>query len=226
MIYRIERKKINLDRMTPVASFSNGYIYGYTGLTKPSILKVYSKNINNLPEEDKMRNFTKISSIHFLLPTKLLFANDKFSGYTLKAVNKTGKYNKMINTPIDVLYDNISSMEEEISTLSNKSIVLKGMNYLDTIYNGELYITNPDKYVDIDLNRSDSSFKIEDVNNLLFNSLLQEIFTHELKSERVNRSSIVKFINMMSNKDMYVKSSDFLDDVVDEENIKEYVKKI
>ena len=226
MIYRLEHKKINLNKMTPVGTFKSGYIYGYNGLTKPSILKVYNKNIEDLPDEEQMRSFTRISSIHFLLPTKLLFSNDKFSGYTLKAVNKNGRYNKMVTTPIDVLCDSLCNTEEEIFQLSNKSIVLKGMNYLDTIYNGELYMTNPDKYVDIDLNRSDSSFKIEDVNNILFNSLLQEIFTHELRNENVNKRSIINFINMMSKKDMYVKSSDFLDDIVNEENIREFVKKI
>ena len=226
MIYRLENRKINLDKMVPTSNFKDGYIYNISKLSKPSILKFYSKNFNELPDEDQMRYFTKIRSIHILLPTKLLFANDKFSGYTLKSVSKNGIFGKMITTPKDVLIDNLCIMEDEIKELSKRSIILKGMNHQDTVYNGELFITNPDNYLVIDNNNSDTTLKIEDVNTFLFNNLLQEIFSHELNGEKVNKSSINKFSELLSQKDLIVKNSDYMDDIIDSENIREYVKRI
>lgn len=226
MIYRLENKKINLDKMKPIGTFKDGSIYNLNKSTKPSILKFYNKNFNELPDEDQMRYFTKIRSINILLPTKLFYTNDKFSGYTLKSISKTSKYNKMITTPKEILYDNLCIVEDEIYELSNKNIILKGMNYQDTIYNGQLFITNPDDYVVVSNKNSDTALKIEDVNTFLFNSLLQEIFSHELNSERINKSSINKFIETLSQKDFYLKNSDYFDDIVSGENVREYVKKI
>ena len=226
MKYRLENKQINLDKMVPTTNFKDGYIYNYNKLTKPSILKFYSKNFEELPDEDQMRYFTKIRSIHILLPTKLLFSNDKFCGYTLKAISKTGSFNKMITTPKDILFDNISIIEDEIKELSKKNIILKGMNHLDTVYNGELFITNPDDYVVVSNNNPDSSMKIEDINTFLFNNLLQEIFAHELNGEKINKGSISKFTELLSQKDLYIKNSEYFEDVIKSDNIREYVKKI
>ena len=226
MKYRLENKQINLDKMIPTSSFKDGYIYNYSKLTKPSILKFYSKNFEELPDEEQMRCFTKIRSIHILLPTKLLFSNDKFCGYTLKSISKTGKFNKMITTPKDILIDNICIIEDEIKELSKRNIILKGMNHIDTLYNGELFITNPDNYMIVNSNNADSSLKIEDVNTFLLNNLLQEIFTHELNGEKINKSSISKFTEILSQKDLYIKNSEYFDDIIKSENIREYVKKI
>ena len=225
MIYRLESKKINLDKMVPISSFKDGYIYNYSKLSKHTVLKYYSRN-NNIPDEEQMRYFTKIRSIHILLPNKLLYANDKFSGYSLKAISKTGVFNKIITTPKDVIVDNLCIMEDEIKELSKKNIVLRGMNHQDTIYNGELFITNPDEYVIINNNNPDSSLKIEEINTFLFNGLLQEIISHEFNSERVNKSSVNKFIETLSQNDLYIKNSDFFDDIITEENVREYVKRI
>ena len=52
MKYRLENKQINLDKMIPTSSFKDGYIYNYSKLTKPSILKFYSKNFEELPDEE------------------------------------------------------------------------------------------------------------------------------------------------------------------------------
>ena len=212
--------------MIPSSSFKDGYYYNYSKLTKPSVLKIYSKNFEEMPDEEQIRYLSRIKSIHILLPTKLLYGNDKFIGYSLKSVNKTGKFNRIITTPIDVLCDNLYRMEEEIEYLSNKNIVLRGMNHIDTVYNGELFITNPDKYVTVSNNNVDSSRKINDVNTFLFTNLLGEVISHEFNSEKINKSSLIKFIDKMNDKNIYIKNSDYLDDIVTSENIREYVKKL
>ena len=117
---------------------------------------------------------------------------------------------------------------EDERELSNAvAAILKHHHYtVDTVYNGELFITNPDNYLVIDNNNSDTALKIEDVNTFLFNNLLQEIFSHELNGEKVNKSSINKFNELLSQKDLVVKNSDYIDDIIDSENIREYVKRI
>ena len=64
------------------------------------------------------------------------------------------------------------------------------------------------------------------LNTFLLNSLLQEIFTHELNGEKINKSSISKFTEILSQKDLYIKNSEYFDDIIKSENIREYVKKI
>ena len=215
MLYRLEGRKINLDKMNICSSFDNGDIYNY----RKYIIKHYKDNI---PDEDDIRYLSRIKSLHIYLPIKLLYGNDKFMGYSLKSYKKYD-VNKMINTPKDELLDSIYELEEDVNNISQKKIILSGLDCSDAYYNGELYIINPDKY--IIYNADDESLK--DINNVEISGLLSKMIIHELNGENITKRNIVLFNELFNNKDEYIRSSDFLDELLDDSsNIKEYVKRL
>jgi hypothetical protein len=219
MIYRLENKRINLDRMNPVGNFNNGTLYNVKNYT----LKVYDKNIEELPSEKTMRYLSKVKSLQIFMPNRLLYSNDKFCGYTIKNVNKNGRFNKIISTPKDQLLDSIFTLEEEIKFISDKRILLHDLDLEDIHYNGELFIINPDKYLVLNSN----SDLIYDTNILELNSLLSRLVSKELNSEKVLKRNIVRFNNLLKDKDIYTSNNDYLDEILSkEENIKCLVKKM
>ena len=215
MLYRLENKKINLDKMNITASFDNGDIYNY----RKFIIKVYKDNI---PDELDIRYLSKVKSLHIYLPIKLLYGNDRFMGYTLKSYKKYDT-SKMINAPRDNLLDAIYELEEDINTISQKKVILNGLDANDAYYNGELFITNPDKYI---IYNADGD-SIRDLNNLELNGLLNKILVHELNGENITRKSIGQFSELLKNKDLYISNSEYLDELLnDSPNVKEFVKKL
>ena len=219
MVYRLESKRINLDRMNPIGTFNNGTLYN----VKNNVLKIYDKNIEELPSEKTMRYLSKIKSLQIFMPNKLLHSNDNFCGYTIRSVNKNGRYNKIISTPRDQILDSIFSLEEEIKYISDKRVLLHDLDLEDVIYNGELFIINPDKYLVLNSN----SDLIYDTNILELNSLLSRLISKELNSENVIKKNIVRFNNILKDKDIYTSNCDYLDDLLSkEDNIKCLVKKM
>ena len=215
MLYRLEGRKINLDKMNVSSSFDNGEIYNY----KNNIIRVYK---NNIPKEKDIRYLSKIKSLHIYLPIKLLYGNDKFIGYTLKSYKKYD-VDKMINTPKDELLDSIYDLEEDIETISQKRVILSGLNTDDAYYNGSIYITNPDKYIIYNANEE----SINDINNVELSGLLNKMIMHELNGENITKKNLSTFSELLNNKDVYTRSSDYLDELLtDSPNIKEYVKKL
>lgn len=215
MLYRLEGRKINLDKMNVCSSFENGDIYNY----KKYLIRLYKDNI---PKEEDIRYLSKIKSLHIYLPIKLLYGNDKFMGFTLKSYKKYD-IDKMINTPKDELLDSIYDLEEDIDNISQKKIILNGLNTKDAYYNGELYITNPDKFIIYDAD--DESLK--DINNVELTGLLNKMIIHELNGENITKKNLSLFTELLNNKDIYTRSSDYLDVLLgNSSNIKEYVKKL
>lgn len=215
MLYRLEGRKINLDKMNVCSSFENGDIYNY----KKYLIRLYKDNI---PKEEDIRYLSKIKSLHIYLPIKLLYGNDKFMGFTLKSYKKYD-IDKMINTPKDELLDSIYDLEEDIDNISQKKIILNGLNTNDAYYNGELYITNPDKFIIYDAD--DESLK--DINNVELTGLLNKMIIHELNGENITKKNLSLFTELLNNKDIYTRSSDYLDVLLgNSSNIKEYVKKL
>ena len=215
MLYRLEGRKINLDKMNVCSSFENGDIYNY----KKYLIRLYKDNI---PKEEDIRYLSKIKSLHIYLPIKLLYGNDKFMGFTLKSYKKYD-IDKMINTPKDELLDSIYDLEEDIDNISQKKIILNGLNTNDAYYNEELYITNPDKFIIYDAD--DESLK--DINNVELTGLLNKMIIHELNGENITKKNLSLFTELLNNKDIYTRSSDYLDVLLgNSSNIKEYVKKL
>lgn len=215
--YRLESKRFDLDRLYVQSTFSGGRIYNY----KNQIIKVFDDDDHI--DEEGARTLTRIKSLSIFLPTKLLFLNDRFCGYTLKSVDKKGK-SKIIGVDKEELLDSIYNLENDIETLSRRNVILNGLDYNDLYYNDGLYITKPDKF--IVFNR-DEKEKVNDINIGQLNLLLSSLLVHELNGENIPKKNVSEFGDLFRGKDEYVSNCDHLDDLLgDSPNVKELVKRM
>ena len=99
----------------------------------------------------------------------------------------------------------------------------KRVNVLISTYNGELYITNPDKFIIYDADNE----SLKDINNVEISGLLNKMIIHELNGENITKRNVALFNELLNNKDVYTRSSDYLDELLsDSSNIKEKEKKL
>ena len=215
--YRLESRRVDLDRLYVQSTFSGGRVYNY----KSQSLKVFDgdDHIN----EEGARTLTRIKSLNIFLPTKLLFLNDRFCGYTLKSVDKKRK-SKVINVDKEELLDSIYNLENDIETLSRRNVVLSGLDYNDLFYYDGLYITKPDKFIVFNRDEKD---KVYDINIGQLNLILCSLFAHELNGENIPKRSVSEFCDSFREKNEYISNCDYLDDLLgDSPNVKELVKKL
>lgn len=215
--YRLESKRLNLDRLYPQSTFSGGRIYNYKNQT----LKVFDDD--NHIDEDGARTLSRIRSLYIFLPTKLLFLNDKFCGYTLKSIDKIGD-SKIIGVDKEELLDSIYNLENEIESLSKRNVAINGLDYNDLQYNDGLYITNPDKFI---IFKKDEKRKMHDINLGQLNLVLGSLFVHELNGENIPKRNISEFSDLFRDKSEYISNCDYLDELFDDSpNVRELVKRM
>ena len=227
MIYTLEDKKIDLNekkKLPLIAKGKNGNIYGYGNFA----IKVFS-NPEEPPISEETANYlTTINTDRILLPRKLLFYEDAFSGYSLKLVPKKPNVKKLINSPIEQLIENIMALEKDIRTISKRNILLSDMSPENVKYNGTLYISDPSKYTLLDLPKAgDLDGELEKINSFQLHLLLTELFSEELRKINFSKESIERLKEIFELKDVDQQSSVFLKEMMEGQGtIKEMVKKI
>lgn len=216
--YRLESRRINLDRLNVQSTFTGGRIYSY----RNQIIKVFDDDENHV-SENEARTLSRIKSLHVFLPSKLLFFNDRFCGYSLKSLDKIGR-SKTIGVDKEELLDSIYNLENDIETLSKKNVVINGLDFNDLQYNEGLYIIKPDRFI---IFNRDEEIKVNDINIGELNLLLSSLFIHELNGETIPKKSISEFSDLFRSKDPYTTNCDFLDDIIgDSPNVRELVKRM
>ena len=181
MIYRLDNKTIdikNKKKLPLIAKGKNGNIYSYGNFA----IKVFN-NIYEPPIDEETANYlTTIDTNRILLPRKLLFYEDAFSGYSLKLVPKKPSVKKLINSPKEQLINNVAALENDIQTISKNNILLSDMSPENVQYNGIIYISDPSKYTLLDLPKAGSlNRELEKINRFQLHLLLTELFSDELR---------------------------------------------
>ena len=137
MGHKLEGKDIKLTKknLKKIGTGVTGDVYKY----KNSALKIFKKEKDTPIDYYTADYLTGISTNRILLPRNLLFYNNAFKGYTYKLVSKKGTGNRMIMLPTDELIEDVSIIEKDIEVLSNKQVLLNGIEPDNTIFNGRLY---------------------------------------------------------------------------------------
>ena len=227
MIYKLDDKNIDLrekKKLSLIAKGKNGNIYGYGNFA----IKVFN-NIEEPPiSEETAKYLTTINTDRILLPRKLLFYEDAFSGYSLKLVPKKPNVKKLINSPKEQLIDNITALESDIKTISKRNILLSDMSPENVQYNGTIFISDPSKYTLLDLPRTGELDKeLEKINSFQLHLLLTELFSEELRKINFKKESIEYLKELFELKDVDQQTSSFLSNMMDGQvTLKEMVKKI
>ena len=227
MIYNLDDKKIDFKekkKLPLLAKGKNGNIYGYGNFA----IKVFNNPSDPPISEDTANYLTTINTDRILLPRKLLFYEDAFSGYSLKLVPKRSNVKKLINSPIEKLIENVEALEKDIKTISNRKILLSDMSPENVKYNGTLYISDPSKYTLLDLPQAgELDRELEKINDFQLHLLLTELFSEELRKINFSKESIKRLREFFGLKDVDQQTSMFLRNMLDGQGtIKEMVKKI
>lgn len=223
MGYRIENKPIKITgkkSLTKIASSKTGDIYKY----KNSAVKIFKEDASNHFNQSVARQLTSIPTENILLPRKLVFYNNAFKGYSMKLVPKKGKGKKMISAPKDELLGTIASVEQDTEMLSSRHVLLSGVTPSSTLYNGEIFLFNPNEYSILDLEDADN---LERINKFQIHLLLIELITMEMRKNNYSQAMISKIREMLSLKDTDQSITDFFDKVIDgQDTIKQMIKKM
>lgn len=222
MGYRLDNKDIDISgkRLTKIGNGGTGDVYKY----RNSALKIFKTDKETPIDVETAEYLTTISTNRVLLPRNLLFYNNTFRGYTYKLVSKKGSGKKITTIPKDELVGNISIIERDIETLSNKQVLLDGIEPANTIFNGNLYLADPCKYTKLDIY---STKELEKLNKYQFHLLLISMISSELKKAGISSKLEKQVKELLNFRDENENSSDFLIDIIDDnDSIKQLIKKL
>lgn len=220
---RLGNRQIDLSnkkQMTQIACGKTGDVYRY----RNEALKVFRDDIQ-VPMDLKTAEYlTRISTERILLPRNLLFHNNAFKGYSMKLVPKKGSSKRIITTPTPAFLEEVEVVEEDITHLSRKRVLLSGVSPDNSFFNGNLFLTDPQKYTVLDTDRFE---QLEQINNYQFQLLLIELITKELNKGNYPQAAINRLKELLSLKDLDTKMSEYLRDLTaGQADLKQLVKKI
>lgn len=219
MGYRLDDKDIEFTGKL-VGTGVNGNVYRYRNMA----LKVFKEGKDTPIDEETARYLTNISTDRVLLPKSLLFYNNSFRGYSYKLVSKKGTGNRMIMLPKTDLVQDIRVLEKDVERLSNRQVLLDGIEPANTIFNGNLYLTDPTSYKVLeDCNHKE----IEKINKYQLHLLLISLITSELRKNNFSSKDEKNMKEILEMRDEYEDSSEFIADIIgNNDTIKQFVKKI
>lgn len=222
MGYRIENKTLSTNEirhLSKIAQGKNGDIYRY----RNDALKIFKDGQPPI-DEKTARYLQDITTNRILLPKKLLFYNAAFRGYTLKLITKKGISRKIVNTGRDELLFGLEAIEEDAEVLSRKRVLLNGISPKNTIFNGELYLSDPSKYT---IFQTADPEELEKINKYQLQLLLIELISGELNRLNYSQKQIKNLKEILSLRDNEEDLCTFFDGIMDGENtIKQLVKKM
>lgn len=222
MGYRLDNKEIDITgkRLTKIATGATGDVYKY----KNNALKIFKKDKETPIDVETATALTGISTNRILLPKNLLFYNNSFRGYTYKLVSKKGSGKRMIMLPKKDFIENITSLERDIEVLSNKKVLLNGVDPSNSIFNGNLYLTDPSKYTMLE---GFSPDELERLNKYQLHLLLTSLITTELRKNNFPSNIERQVKELLQIKDDNDNSSNFFSDIIgNEDTLKQFIKKI
>ena len=209
MGYRLGDKEIKMSgkRVSKISSDSTGDVYKY----RNTALKVFKKDKTPPMDVETAKHLSSISTHRVLLPKNLLFYNNSFRGYSYKLVSKKGTGKRLIMLPKDELTENISIIEDDIKQLSNRQVLLSGVDPANTLFNGRLYLTDPTGYSVLDVS---STEHLEVLNKYQLHLLITALITSEVRRTNFNSRQEKQVKELLELKDDTYDTSEFLDEVI------------
>lgn len=222
MNYKLERKDITLNGKQKIIGHGyTGNVYQYGNYA----LKIFDK-VDDVLDGETARYLSTIRTSRILLPKKLIYYKDKFKGYSMKLISNKPNSKSIINLPKDKLLEDIELLEDDVTTLSSKRVLLNGMNLNNIIFNGNLYITDPSRYSLLELSDLDKIFNLDDLNQFQLYLLLNNIIIQELNKIQ-KQSGVSELKELLDEKDSNISYSEYLSEIIGQNNnIKTLVKKL
>ena len=222
MAYRLDNKYIDISgkKTTKIGSGKTGDIYRYKNMA----LRMYKSNTPTPMDLETANYLKEISTDRIIVPKNILFYNNSFVGFSYKLINNKGRGKRIINQNKEDLIDEISIVENDIERLSNKKVLLNGIEPSNTLFNGEIYITNPSKFRILELM---STLELEELNKYQFHLLLTSLITSEIKKSNYDSRYEKRIKEELLERDEFDTLASFYADVIgDNDTIKQKIKKM
>ena len=222
MGYRLDGKEVDIPgkRMAKIGTGKTGDVYKY----KNNALKIFKKDMNPPIDLETAQYLTEISTERILLPRNLLFYNQAFRGYTYKLVPKRGFGKRMIALPKEEFVHNVKMVEQDVESLSNKQVLLNGIEPSNCIFNGEWYISDPSQFTRLDMV---STRELEMLNKYQIHMLLTTMILSEVRKLNLGPKVEKQIRELLELRDDTEDSSSFMDSLIGQsESVKQFVHKI
>ena len=222
MGYRLDDKEISLTgkRLTKIGTGVTGDVYKY----RDYALKIFKKEKEPPIDEKTAEYLTHISVNRILLPKNLLFYNNSFRGYTYKLVSKKGLGNRIIMLKKSKLIENIEILEEDIERLSNKQVLLDRVEPENSIFNGDLYLTDPSNYKVLN---GCPTEELEELNKYQLHLLLIALITQELRKNNFSSRDERQTKELLELRKVKEKLSNFFDEILGpNDSMKQLIRKM
>ena len=218
MKYQINNEFITPDiirKLKLIKSGKTGKVYKWKN---NQMLKIFTINQSKDDIQMDLETAEILSKIntksrYIILPIDLVFNKNDYKknnlkGYTSLYIKRKG--NSIITKiPKGKLLENIQGIEEDIELLSSKNILLDGLNMQNKIFNDKLYISDPVRYIKME------EESVRNINMKLFQQLLIDLTTRDLKMMRVSKQKIERIAELLWLKDDEVLNSIYLKDLLD-----------
>lgn len=218
MKYQINNEFItpdNIRKLKLIKSGKTGKVYKWKN---NQMLKIFTINQSKDDIQMDLETAEILSKIntksrYIILPIDLVFNKNDYKknnlkGYTSLYIKRKGNSN-ITKIPKGKLLENIQGIEEDIELLSSKNILLDGLNMQNTIFNDKLYISDPVRYIKME------EESVRNINMKLFQQLLIDLTTRDLKMMRVSKQKIERIAELLWLKDDEVLNSIYLKDLLD-----------
>ncbi len=218
MKYQINNEFITPDiirKLKLIKSGKTGKVYKWKN---NQMLKIFTINQSKDDIQMDLETAEILSKIntksrYIILPIDLVFNKNDYKknnlkGYTSLYIKRKGNSN-ITKIPKGKLLENIQGIEEDIELLSSKNILLDGLNMQNTIFNDKLYISDPVRYIKME------EESVRNINMKLFQQLLIDLTTRDLKMMRVSKQKIERIAELLWLKDDEVLNSIYLKDLLD-----------
>lgn len=220
MRYKLDTKDIDISgkNISKLASEKTGDVYRYRNMG----LRIFKQDNPNPIDLETALYLRDIPTDRIILPKNILFYNSSFRGFSFKLVNNKGKGQRIINQSKDDLVDEITIIEDDIERLSGKQVLLNGIEPSNTIFNGELYITDPTKFRILDIM---STMELEELNKYQFHLLLTTLITSEIRKSNFDSRYEKRLREELLERDEFDTLASFYADLIgDNDSIKQKVK--
>ncbi len=222
MGYKLDDKKIELteEKLTKLGNSNNGHTYKFQNMA----LKIFD-NLEENPEALETAKYLKnISTDRILLQKQILYYNGAYKGFSRKLLPKKGLGKRIITEPTTSFIRDVELIEDDNRILSRKRILLDGISPHNTHYNGNLYLTDPTKYSQLDLY---STEELETLNKYQLHLLFTELISIELRKSGFSNSQVAEVKELLYSREEDEDSSKFFENLfAQDETIKQFVKKM
>lgn len=203
----LENKNIDINKASLIGHGKNGNVYKF----KNNAIKILSSNDALLVNATICRKLSNINTEAILLPRKLIYYNNKFSGYTLKLIRNNKPSLNICHLEKNTFIDSVKVLERDNVILSRKGVLLDGILPENVMITDKIYITDPSKYSFINEEFCEG---LNRLNSYQIHLLLTKLILSSLKKENVSTNSLKKIRTILQDKDDNMLSSTFFNEII------------